>query len=109
MSRLNVNDARCEALFVSPLQASDALTPEAVTEAINRAIRQLGSRGCAARMAQEFGEHPDLAVLRMRWVQRLVTEVFSSIGPRRTNDDQAPADAPRPRGWFVQGASRCAA
>jgi hypothetical protein len=58
MTRLNVNDARCEALFASALQRSDAPTAEAVAEVISRTVRQLGIRGCASQMAQEFGDHP---------------------------------------------------
>ena len=39
-SLLNVNDARCIALFASGLQQSNAPTAEAVALAINRAIRR---------------------------------------------------------------------
>ena len=74
MSRLNVNDARCAALFASGLQRSDGPTSEAVAEAVSRAIRQFGVRGCAGRMAQEFGDHPEAAIDRMRWVRQLVAE-----------------------------------
>ncbi len=72
MSQLNVNDARCEALFASGLPRKDIPTAEAVAEAISRAVRQYGISGCAARMAQEFGDHPEVAVDRMRWVRQLV-------------------------------------
>ena len=58
MTRLNVDGARCEALFASELQRSDVPTAESVTEAIGRTVRRLGTRGCAGRMAQEFGDHP---------------------------------------------------
>ena len=51
MSRLNVNDARCEALFASGLQRSDAPTPEMLAEVIGRTVRQLGVAGCASWMA----------------------------------------------------------
>jgi hypothetical protein len=71
VTRLNVSDARCLALFVSGLQPSDAPSAEAVAQAINRAIRRLGVRGCVARMAQEFGDHPDAAVARMCWARQL--------------------------------------
>ena len=73
MSGLNVNTVRCEALFVSALQRSDSPTQAEVQQAIRRAVRDLGSRGCAARVAQEFGDHPETAVERMRWARRLVT------------------------------------
>ena len=71
VTRLNVSDARCLALFASGLQPSDAPTAETVAQAINRAIRRLGVHGCVARMAQEFGDHPDAAATRMRWARQL--------------------------------------
>lgn len=74
MSRLDINTVRCEALFASPLQRSEQPTPADVRLAIMRTVRDLGTRGCAARVAQEFGDHPDLAVLRMRWARRLVAD-----------------------------------
>jgi len=74
MSRLNMMDARCTALFVSGLQRSDAPTPDAVNQAVRVAVRQFGVRGCAARMAQEFGDHPETAAGRMRWIRQLVGE-----------------------------------
>lgn len=70
VTKLNVHDARYLALFASGLQPSDAPTAEAVAQAINRAIRRLGMHGCVARMAQEFGYHPDAAA-RMRWARQL--------------------------------------
>ena len=75
MTRLNVNDTRCEALFASGLQRSDAPTAEAVAEAISRTVRQLGIAGCTSRMAQEFGDHPEAAASRMRWIRQLVSEL----------------------------------
>ena len=75
MSRLNMIDARCTALFASGLPRSEALTGDAVAEAVRRAVRRYGVRGCAARMAQEFGDHPEMAVDRMRWIRQLVGEM----------------------------------
>jgi hypothetical protein len=71
MTRLNLTDARCEALFASSLQPSDSPTPAVLAEAISRTVRQLGIRGCASRMAQEFGDHPEAASDRMRWIRQL--------------------------------------
>jgi len=56
-TRLNVDDAWCEALFASALQRSAAPAAESVAAAISRAVRRLGTRGCVSRMAQEFGDH----------------------------------------------------
>ena len=71
MTWLNVTGARCEALFASALQPSDSPTAAMVAEAISWALRQFGAGGCAGRMAQEFGDHPDAAARRMRWVRQL--------------------------------------
>jgi hypothetical protein len=77
MTRLNVNDARCEALFASGLQRSDAPTPEALATVISRTVRQFGVAGCVSRMAQEFGDHPEAAASRMRWIRQLIGEAFA--------------------------------
>jgi hypothetical protein len=60
------------ALFASALQRSDTPTPDAVSEAIRHTVRQFGTRGCAIRMAQEFGDHPEAAAERMRWVRQVI-------------------------------------
>ncbi|MGH3716059.1 MAG: hypothetical protein ACRDT4_21740 [Micromonosporaceae bacterium] len=65
-------DAKAEALFVSDLQPSQQPSTAAVESAISRSIRTFGSRGCAARVAQEYGEHPEIAVARMRWARTCV-------------------------------------
>jgi len=42
-----------------------------IAGAITSAIHRFGPRGCAARMAQEFGDHPETAAARMRWARQL--------------------------------------
>ena len=69
--RLNLDDARCEAPFASALQRSAAPAAGSVAAAISRAVRRFGTRGCASRMAQEFGDHPQAAAERMRWIRQL--------------------------------------
>lgn len=81
MTQLSVNAARYAALFVSGLQRSDAPAAEAVTDAISQTVRQFGARGCASRMAQEFGDHPEAAAERMRWVRQLAGEPSASASP----------------------------
>ena len=71
MTWLNVNDTWCEGLFASTLQPSDPPTVGMVAKAISWTLRQFGVRGCVSRMAQEFGDHPDAAASRMRWVRQL--------------------------------------
>ena len=77
-SGIHLSAARCEALFASALQPSDRPTAAQVRAEIMHTVRQLGSRGCAARMAQEFGDAPQPAVARMRWARQVVADVFTS-------------------------------
>jgi hypothetical protein len=94
MNRLNVTDARCEALFASQLQQSDAPTAQAVLEAIRQAVRRFGVHGCAARMVQEFGDHPEAAGERMRWARQAVGAVFAGPGRRPAPLGQLPVRLP---------------
>ncbi|MEV6344570.1 hypothetical protein [Actinoplanes sp. NPDC051851] len=71
-----VKDLAAEALFVSWLQPSQYPNRAAVEEAITSMILRHGSDGCAAGVAVEFGDHPDCAVQRMRWVQ---TELVGKV------------------------------
>jgi hypothetical protein len=57
------------------VRATDAPRPDVVAEAITGTVRQFGTRGCACRMAQEFGDHPEAAAERMRWVRQLITQI----------------------------------
>ena len=66
------------ALFVSVLQRSDEPGAGQVRRAIAAAVRAYGSGGCAQRVAQEFGDHPDTAVARMRWARGVIGEVFAA-------------------------------
>jgi len=67
----SAREARHEALFVSALQPSDTPAADVIAGAITSAMHRFGQRGCAARMAQEFGDHPEAAAARMRWVRQL--------------------------------------
>jgi hypothetical protein len=98
MTMQNVTDAWCEALFASGLQRSDAPTAEMVAEAIRRAMRQFGIRGCVSRMAQEFGDHPDAAAERMRWIRQLAAGCL--LWPQMvTGAGRAGSSAGKPIEW----------
>ena len=58
-----------DALFVSALKCSQASTTDQIRLAMDDAIRAFGHSGCAGRVAQEFGDHPETAVARMRWAR----------------------------------------
>jgi hypothetical protein len=81
VTRLNINDARCEALFASKLRHSDTPTAAELAEIVSAMVRQYGVSGCASLMAWEFGDHPEAAAARMQWVRQLVGEV--SVAPPR--------------------------
>jgi hypothetical protein len=68
-----ISTARADALFASSLQRFDEPTLAQVHQAIAAAVAAFGIQGCAARVAQAYGEHPETAVLRMRWARATVT------------------------------------
>ncbi|GAA4600352.1 hypothetical protein BJY16_003480 [Actinoplanes octamycinicus] len=73
-----IDDVRTEALFVSDLQRSQQPTAEVIRAAIDATVDRLGAHGCAALVAQEFGEHPDCAIGRMRWARMAVRHAFAA-------------------------------
>ena len=75
---LNMSAARTDALFASTLQRSDQPTAMQVKRAITAATCAFGDLGCAERVAQEYGEHPEAAARRMRWAQTAVAGAFGS-------------------------------
>ena len=78
MYRPSTSTVWADALFASMLQRSDGPTAGQVRKAVAAAVRAYGSRGCAERVAQEFGDHPETAVTRMRWARGMVGEVFAA-------------------------------
>ena len=79
MTRLNVNETVCEALFASPLQPSDALTAEMVADAIGSTVRRLGAAGCTSRISEEFADHPEEATGRMCWIRQLTDDLAGCL------------------------------
>jgi hypothetical protein len=69
---------RSEALFVSDLQRSQQPTPESIRRAVLDTVGRLGEAGCAELVAQEFGEHPDCALGRMRWARTAAQLAFAA-------------------------------
>jgi hypothetical protein len=69
------------ALFASALQRSDAPSAGQVRAAAAAALRAYGRRGCAERVAQEFGDHPETAVTRMRWARELAAAAIGGRAP----------------------------
>ncbi|MBO2461406.1 hypothetical protein [Actinomadura violacea] len=70
-----------EILFSSGLQASDSPTPEQVRTAVDALSRTCGGdpSACAARVAQEAGDHPDTFAVRMRWALDTVHDAYGDL------------------------------
>jgi hypothetical protein len=92
---LTISTARADALFASPLQRSDEPTPEKVHQAIAAALAAFGIQGCAARVAQAYGEHPETAVPRMRWARATVTRAPVTRAPGGVSAGSVCVPAPR--------------
>lgn len=71
-----IDDVRSEALFASDVQRSQHPTPELIRAAVTATVDRLGPTGCAELVAQEFGEHPDCAIRRMRWARGAIRLAF---------------------------------
>ena len=101
MQDLSTSAVRADALFVSALQRCEQPSTGQVRQAVAAAIRAFGEHGCAEQVAQEFGDHPETALARMRWARQLVGEAFSDPAPE-------PACASMPAQHGVTCADRAA-
>ncbi len=79
--RSSIRAVWADALFVSVLQRCDQPSAGQVQQAIAAAMCVFGPHGCAERVAQEFGDHPEVAVTRMRWARELAAEAISGRAP----------------------------
>jgi hypothetical protein len=75
-----VHELAAEALFVSYLQPSECPSRRSVEEAVTAMLLRHGSDGCAAEVAEEFGDHPETAVRRMHWVRHELSSL--PVAPR---------------------------
>ena len=75
-----------DALFVSALQRCEQPSESQIRQAVAEAVRTFGPSGCAERVAQEFGDHPDGAVDRMRWARTRAAEVLRGHVPEAAKD-----------------------
>ena len=76
MHDLGARGLHADALFVSGLQPGEQPGVAQVRQAIAAAIRAFGGSGCAGRVAQEFGDHPETAAARMRWARTMADELI---------------------------------
>jgi hypothetical protein len=98
MFDLGSRGLHADALFASGLQRCDAPGAAQVRQAIAAAIRAFGRSGCAGRVAQEFGDHPETAVIRMRWARSAAGAAFAESAPQPApGADAGGWNAVRPR------------
>ena len=102
---LSLDTDRAAALFASSLQCSDQPSATQIRQAVITVTSTLGRTGCAAQVAQEYGEHPETAPARMRWARAAVAGAFGgSSGSCPTPGIRAS----RPRSQRSQPAAACA-
>jgi hypothetical protein len=84
----SITTCAADALFASTLQCSEAPSAGQIRQAIDAAIAEFGFLGCTGRVAQEFGDHPEMAAARMRWARAAVRSTFGDLvpAPRRSPD-----------------------
>ncbi|WP_433055295.1 hypothetical protein [Dactylosporangium sp. CS-033363] len=68
---------RAEALFASTLQMHQRPEDSDVRAAVTGTLRRIGVQGCVARVALEFGDHPECATNRMDWALRMIRHAYA--------------------------------
>ena len=102
---LSLDTDRADALFASPLQRSEQPSAAQIRLAVITVTSTLGRTGCAAQVAQEYGEHPETAAARMRWARAAVAGAF---GGSSGSYPPSAVRASRPRSQRSQPAAACA-
>src|SRR5262245_17054723 len=85
---LSTGAVSANALFASTLQRSDQPTAGQVRQAVAAPIYAYGGHDCAERVAQEFGDHPETAVVRMRWARVVASGVIGTAPELAQNGSQ---------------------
>ena len=93
----SIRDLQAAALFASVLQPSDPFSISQIRQATAAALDAYGGAGCAGRVAQEFGDHPETAAGRMRWARASV----SALDRQPPRIRRVPAAGGSPRGGNV--------
>lgn len=81
MYDLTISTVWADALFASTLQSCDEPSAAQVQRAVADTVLAFGVQGCAARVAQAYGDRPETAVLRMRWARASVAGVSGAARP----------------------------
>ncbi|MGI5240476.1 hypothetical protein [Dactylosporangium sp. CA-139066] len=77
MTTYTVDPVLCMALFVSDASQASDLDNSTVRDIVARTLEQLGADECYARAAEEFGNHPDVALPRITWARELCSRAMA--------------------------------
>ena len=94
----SIHTIRADALFASTLQRCDECSAGQIRRVIAQTITAYGGHGCAGRVAQEYGDHPETAAARMRWARAAAGKAFATAAPE-------PGPHPRPCWYSVPTAA----
>ena len=79
MTRQILSIARTDALAVARIRHDEPLTRSSVEAAIRASIlAHGGTRGCAAALAQAYGDHPETARPRVQWARQAITALYDA-------------------------------
>jgi hypothetical protein len=72
--------ALAQILFTCRLQPTDRPAPSEIRAAVDERLSSHDGTpaACAARVAQEAGDHPELYAARMRWALRAVRDAYAT-------------------------------
>ena len=78
----SVRALQADASFVSALQRSDEPNASQIRRAVMVTLNAYRGAGYAEWVAQEFGDHPETAAVRMRWARATVAILEGQPVPR---------------------------
>ena len=81
MAHPGIGAFQADAVFGSGLQRCDEFSGRPIRQVVAGAIQTSGRSGCADRVAQELGDHPETAVIRMRWARAVARKAVAGSAP----------------------------
>lgn len=85
---------QADALFASRLQRCDEPGADEIRQTVGTVVREFGYSAHIALVAQEFGDHPETVVIRMRWAHAVMDAAVAESA-LRPSPDGLPACRPR--------------
>jgi hypothetical protein len=90
MSETQLFQARVEILALAPVSVAERLDRAAADQTIRWTVRRHGGvTRCAAALAYEFGEHPELVRGKVNWARQVVAALYPARAPWAALAEQA--------------------